>query len=423
MVTTIEIDEAPLGDDSGFMILESRGGAAPRAALPPDSAPCAECLREIGDETDRRRRYPFTNCTRCGPRFTITTALPYDRERTTMRAFSLCEECAREYRTPADRRFHAEPIACPRCGPQLEALSPRGEVLATGENALREAVSALIHGKICALKGVGGYQLIVDATSAEAVRRLRERKRRPDKPFAVMFPSLASLRVCCDVSAAEEDALTAPSAPILLVRRRPSDVSAEVAPAMHWIGAMLPSSPLHHLLLGDAARPLVCTSGNLSNEPLCIDDHEAVERLGAIADIVLAHDRAIVRPVDDTVARIGPTGLEILRRARGFCPLAIVRRESAPTILALGGHLKSTVALFAGTEVILSQHLGDLSSPLAVALHERTAGELPLSCRARRARGRYRAARGHCDGGARRGLLPEPGAGDEDPRGPRGAGV
>jgi len=385
VITAVEIDEAPLLDDAGFTILESQAGLTARAALPPDSAPCSDCLREIADAADRRGRYPFTNCTRCGPRFTITTAMPYDRERTTMRAFSLCEGCAREYTTPADRRYHAEPIACPRCGPELSAISPRGEPLATGERALREAVTALTEGKICALKGVGGYQLLADATSPEAVRRLRERKRRPDKPFAVMFPSLAALRACCDVSAAEEDALVSPSAPILLVRRRPAlgavadamaAIAAEVAPAMGRLGAMLPSSPLHSLLLGDAARPLVCTSGNRSNEPLCIENDEAIERLGAIADIVLAHDRPIARPVDDSVARIGPTGVELLRRARGFCPLPIPRRDAEPTILALGGHLKSTIALFAGAEIVLSQHLGDLSSPLAIALHERTADEL-----------------------------------------------
>lgn len=387
LINSIIIDEpTPRKQASGgtFIILESLGSGPLRASLPPDSAPCPACLREIFDDpAERRHRYPFTNCTHCGPRFTIAVALPYDRERTTLREFPLCDDCAREHRDPGDRRFHAQPIACPACGPNIFGIviSPCGETINTTSESINTIGNALLEGSVCALKGVGGYQLLADATSSAAVSRLRARKRRPDKPFAVMFPSLASLREVADISPAEEDFLSSPAAPILLVRRKashaPGLLAPEIAPNSPYIGAMLPSSPLHHILLRALLRPLVCTSGNLSNEPICTTEPDAVERLGEIADLFLAHNRPIARPVDDSVARAGPTGLEILRRARGFCPLPLaIPGGGRKTALALGGHLKSTVALYASGEITVSQHLGDLESPLAVELHKKTAEEL-----------------------------------------------
>lgn len=377
-IREVEIREAPLSPgERGFHLVESGPGERPRSSLPPDSAPCEACIREMESPGERRSRYPFTNCAHCGPRYTIVLGLPYDRARTTLKGFPLCAACAREHGDPADRRFHAQPIACPACGPRLAALAPDGRELATGEAALAIAAFALGRGEVCAALGVGGFQLLADATSADAIALLRRRKARAEKPFAVMFPSLESLRAACAVSAAEEEALGSQAAPIVLVRRTGARlVAAGVAPGSPWIGAMLPSTPMHRLLLSGAARPLVCTSGNLSTEPLCTSVEEGLSRLQGLADVFLVHDRPVARPVDDSVARVGPTGLQLLRRARGYVPGAIPRREAAPVVLALGAHLKSTVALAAGHEVLVSQHLGDLDSPLATALLERTALDL-----------------------------------------------
>lgn len=376
IVTLISRQVDPRGDSS-FEIRGSRAGSARGAGLPPDSAPCDDCAREIATPGERRYRYPFTHCTRCGPRWSVALALPYDRARTTLRSFTLCDDCAREYDDSEDRRFHAQPIACPRCGPRLTALDATGSTIASGEDALAAAAQALREGRICALKGVGGYQLLVDATDPPAVARLRGRKRREEKPFAVMFPSLAALRRDCHVTDDELHALLSPAAPIVLVRRsRSSSLAAEVAPNNPHVGAMLAASPLHQLLVSDVGRPLVCTSGNLASEPICIEDAEALVRLGAVADLFLAHDRPIARPLDDSLARIGPAGLELLRRARGFVPRSFPRTEDGPTVLCLGGHLKSTIAVAAGREIVVSQHLGDLECESARALLARTARDL-----------------------------------------------
>ena len=376
IVTLVSRQVDPRGD-TRFEIRASRAGDARGAGLPPDSAPCDDCARELATPGERRFRYPFTHCTRCGPRWSVALALPFDRARTTLRSFTLCDDCLREYEDPADRRFHAQTIACPQCGPRLTALDTTGSAVAAGEDALAAAVQVLRDGRVCALKGVGGYQLLVDATSPPAVARLRDRKRREEKPFAVMFPSPATLRRDCDVTDDELHALLSPAAPIVLVRRsRSSALAAEVAPNNPLVGAVLAASPLHRLLLADIDRPLVCTSGNLSSEPICIDEAEALARLGAVADLFLAHDRPIARPLDDSLARVGPTGLELLRRARGFVPRSFPRAEDGPTVLCLGGHLKSTIALAAGREVVVSQHLGDLDCEPARALLGRTARDL-----------------------------------------------
>ncbi len=369
----------PLGGETAFGIAESRRDAPKRPVIPADLAVCEACLAEVSSPDDRRYRYPFTSCARCGPRFTIIEQIPYDRPSTTMAAFALCAACAREYADPGDRRFHAEPIACPACGPVLRAVSPGGAALAEGQEALTRAAAALAEGRIVALEGLGGYQLLADASSDDAVALLRARKHRDEKPFAVMFPSIEAARGACEITPAIEALLTSPEAPIVLVRKRdlaPAPISRAVAPENPYLGAMIPSTPLHHLVLSSFGGPLVCTSGNLSEEPMCVTGEEALSRLGGIADLFLAHDRAIVRPVDDSVVRVGPKGPVILRRARGYAPLAQpFPFPDAPVILALGGHQKSTIALAKGGEVTVSQHLGDLSSVEGALLLERTVAD------------------------------------------------
>jgi hydrogenase maturation protein HypF len=376
---------AEVPDEAGFQIRESGAGHELRPVVPPDLAVCAACAEEVDTPGERRYRYPFTNCTYCGPRYSIIAQLPYDRSHTAMAAFPLCPACAREYGDPHDRRFHAQPIACPACGPRLLLLQPDGGTTAEGEAALHAAIDALKEGQVLALKGLGGYQLLVDATSATAVQRLRDRKHRVAKPFAVMFPDLASLQAACLVSAAERTWLASPEAPILLLRRRPGGAVTEgVAPGNPNLGAFLPYTPLHRLLLAVVDRPLVCTSGNLSDEPMAFEDAEALTRLGALADLFLSHDRPILRPVDDSVLRIDGDGPTILRRARGFAPLAVplalagpgFQSADGPCVLALGAHQKSTVSLLKGGELIMSQHLGDLTSPAGADLLARTVEDL-----------------------------------------------
>lgn len=368
-----EIDER---EETSFRILDSAGGLDVGPSLPADLAVCAECAAETDTPGSRRYRYPFTNCARCGPRFTIVLSLPYDRERTSMSGFTMCADCAAEYHCPSDRRFHAQPIACPACGPRLSLLSADGVSIARGDEALCQAALAVRSGQVLALKGIGGFQLVVDATNGKAVARLRTRKRREEKPLAVMFPSLVAVRRSCKLSADEEQALASPAAPIVLLRRNGDGVADEVAPDNPRIGAMLPYSPLHRLLLGEVARPIVCTSGNLSDEPMCVTEDEALHRLRGVADLFLVHDRPVARPADDSVARVGPEGLTLLRRARGWAPLPVRLSEPTPLVLALGAHLKSTVALAIRGEIVVSQHLGDLHTAEGVTRMARTAREL-----------------------------------------------
>ena len=364
-----------------FTIRTSHAAAAPAPTIPADLATCEACRAEIDDPGQRRYRYPFTNCTNCGPRWSIIERLPYDRPRTSMRTFEMCDDCRREYEDPADRRFHAQPIACPECGPRLKLLTAAGEVMATGDGALREAVAELQAGRILAVKGLGGFQLLADATQADAVARLRERKRRPEKPLAVMMPDLACVREYCEVSDREAAALVSPAAPILLLRRHVdppgnSSLSAGVAPDNPYLGVMLPYTPLHHLIAIGLPRPVVCTSGNVSEEPMAISTEEAVRRLGKIADCILTHDRPIVRPVDDSVARVSDDGLRVLRRARGYAPLPIRLHQAYPTVLAVGCHLKNTVAMNLGAEVVFSPHIGDLDNLLSVEVHRQAIEDL-----------------------------------------------
>jgi hydrogenase maturation protein HypF len=364
----------------GFEIRHSDPAGAKTALVLPDIATCPDCLSEILDPADRRHRYPFTNCTHCGPRFSIIEALPYDRTKTTMRGFTQCDRCRAEYEDPLDRRFHAQPNACPDCGPRLRMWNAAGEVLAEGERVLTQAGEALARGRVVALKGLGGFQLLVDARNETAVQTLRRRKLREEKPLAVLFPSIDAVREHCRLSEPEERILTGPEAPIVLLRRRFSDdgIAPAVAPGNPFLGAMLPYTPLHHLLMRDAGYPIVATSGNLSDEPICTDEHEAVERLGNIADRFVVHDRPIARHVDDSVVRVVARRPQVLRRARGFAPLPIVLPAGEPMapMLAVGAHLKSSVAISLGRQVFVSQHIGDLDSEPARVAFRRVIGDL-----------------------------------------------
>lgn len=359
-----------------FQIRESENGGKKTALILPDIATCADCLREIFDPANRRYRYPFTNCTNCGPRFSIIEALPYDRANTSMKKFAMCAECAAEYHDPRDRRFHAQPNACPRCGPQFELWNGNGAILSQRDETLRLAADEIRKGKVVALKGLGGFQLIVDARSDAAINRLRERKHREEKPFAVMFPSLTLVRERCHVSALEERLLLSPECPIVLLPRR-SEFSPSLAPGNPNVGAMLPYTPLHHLLMRELAFPVVATSGNLGDEPICIDESDALKRLRGIADFFLVHDRPVARHVDDSIVRVMCGRELVLRRARGFAPLPIrVKAKLKPT-LALGAHLKNTIALGFGGNVFTSQHIGDLATSEAHGAFLRSAADLP----------------------------------------------
>ena len=357
--------EPPTGAD-GFRVTSGpdRGGAP---ALTPDRAPCPNCLAEIRDPAARRYRYPFTACTACGPRWSIATALPWARDHTTLHDFPLCPACRAEFENPGDRRFHAEAMACPDCGPRLVLRGPDGTERAAGDAALDAAVAALRAGQILALKGPGGFQLLTDATCEEAVGRLRARKQRPEKPLAVLLPDGAWLERLARVSDAERALLDSPEAPIVLVDRKiGAPLAGSIAPGLNRLGLMRATTPLHQLLLDALAIPLVCTSGNRSGEPLCIDGEEAVARLGGIADAILDHDRPIARPLDDSVFQIAAGQPQCARPGRGIMPLRIPLPEAGPVTLALGGHLKAAPALALNREVVVGAHVGDLDSDPAL---------------------------------------------------------
>jgi hydrogenase maturation protein HypF len=362
----LEAAELPFEPAVGFSIVESaRVPGELRVSIPPDLATCDDCLRELRDPADRRHRYPFTNCTNCGPRFTIASGVPYDRPLTTMAAFTMCADCAREYRDPSDRRFHAEPNACPRCGPSLSLVEPgSAQAVAAADAALRAAAAALAAGRIVAVKGIGGFHLACDATSSAAVRRLRERKHREAKPLAVMVPDLAAAERLAVIGAADAALLTAPERPIVLARRRAeTDIAPEVAPDTELLGLLLPYSPLHHLLLADAGRPLVMTSGNLSEEPIAFRNAEALERLGGIADLFLLHDREIEARADDSVAKVIRGRPLVMRRSRGWVPRGTRVRHPFPRpVLACGAHLKNTFCIGVGDTAYLGPHIGDLEN-------------------------------------------------------------
>jgi hydrogenase maturation protein HypF len=352
----------PVGFES-FEILESDGGEK-TAVILPDIATCPECVKEIRDPANRRYLYPFTNCTNCGPRFTIIKSLPYDRSRTTMKEFQMCEECSREYFNPIDRRFHAQPNACPKCGPELELWNPAGQPLTRKHHALLATATAIRAGKIVAVKGLGGFHLMVDARNEEAVRRLRTRKRREEKPFALMFPSYDAVLDYCETTEVDRRLLRSPESPIVLLRKLKAEdgLTQAIAPGNPYLGVMLPYTPLHHLLMRELGFAIVATSGNLSEEPICIEEREAVRRLRGIADVFLVHNRPILRHVDDSVVReMGGREL-VIRRARGLAPLPVHVDDALPNVLAVGAHQKNAIAVSTGSEIFISQHIGDLEN-------------------------------------------------------------
>ncbi len=367
-----------LRQESDFCIQQSRAQSETRAFVTPDAHVCDQCLAEIFDPTQRRYRYPFTNCTNCGPRYTIIQAVPYDRPNTTMSEFPLCEACRREYEDPMDRRFHAQPIACPDCGPTLWLCDAEG-VRIPSEDPLRVAARFLREGRIVAIKGLGGFHLAVDAANEDAVRELRRRKWREAKPFALMAADLDWARRLVRLDEDTEAVLVAPSRPIVLAPMlAEAPVVPSVAPGLSELGVMLPYTPLHYILMEDAPKVLVMTSGNLSGEPLISDNDQAIARLGNIADLFVLHDRLIHNPCDDSVVRRSSLGLTMVRRARGYVPAPLTPRAFRVdrAVLAVGPELKNTVCLTRPGQFVPSQHLGDLTNPRAIEAFEDAVGRL-----------------------------------------------
>ena len=363
-ITAFRSECAPTCNFTKFRIEASPVDHHP-ALVSADLATCDACVEELLDPSDRRYRYPFLSCSSCGPRFTIQRALPYDRQRTTMAGFTMCSACRTEYEDPADRRFHAQPIACAECGPRLRAGTAAGAELDLGESALSVAARAILAGQIVALKGLGGYHLACDATSSTAVRRLRVRKAREAKPFAVMAADPRAAAALCQIDNAEAKLLASSARPIVLLRKRAGcGLSDEVAPNTSWLGLMLPYTPLHHLLVRQVGRAIVLTSGNRSDEPIVVDDVEALAALGEIADLFLSHDRAITSRCDDSVVRVQLGGAAAVRRSRGYAPLPVtLPRPATRPVLAVGGQLKNTFCLVRGRQAFLSHHVGDVEQP------------------------------------------------------------
>jgi hydrogenase maturation protein HypF len=353
---------APRGD-TDFVIRASPRGELADAPVAPDSATCPECLRELLDPADRRYRYPFINCTNCGPRFTIVRGVPYDRPFTTMAGFTMCARCQSEYEDPGDRRFHAQPNACPECGPSVTLLTASG-VRVDVADPVRAAAAALREGQIVAVKGIGGFHLACRADDASVVARLRERKHREDRPFALMCASLADARALVRLGDAEAALLSGPERPIVLAPRRPgAEVAPSVAPRASELGVMLPYSPLHHLLLADSGCTLVMTSGNVSDEPIAFEDDEAQDRLRDIADLLLGHNRPIETRTDDSVTRVVADHPVFLRRSRGYVPAALpLPRPARRPVLACGAELKNTFCLAKGGRAWVGHHVGDLQN-------------------------------------------------------------
>jgi hydrogenase maturation protein HypF len=380
-VASVDAEVIPPTGEHGFRIVASRGGSDGVTFVPPDAAVCDDCVRELFDPTDRRYRYPFVNCTNCGPRFTIATALPYDRANTTMAGFALCADCRREYEDPADRRHHAEPLACPVCGPRVRFVGADGDVHGT-DAVLAATQRALVDGHIVAVKGIGGYHLACDAASDDAVARLRARKRRPAKPFAVMARDLDAARRLAALDDRAVELLTSVARPIVLVdRRSDAPIARGVAPDTPLVGVMLPYSPLHHLLFASGPGVdrvpdvLVMTSGNLTDEPICHVDDDAFARLDGMADAWLVHDRPIHVPCDDSVVRVVDRSEQPVRRSRGHSPAPLTLPHHSDPLLAVGGDLKNAFCLASGRTAWMSQHLGDMGSLETLLAFERSAAQ------------------------------------------------
>jgi hydrogenase maturation protein HypF len=358
----------PVNEDSAFAIRASTGGVGHQVLISPDVATCPDCLADIADPANRRHRYAFTNCTNCGPRYTITRSIPYDRSTTSMACFPLCSECRQEYENPLDRRFHAQPNACPACGPRLWLTEPSGRTMAQDDAAMLKTVELLSQGRIVAMKGLGGFHLVCDARNQEAVTSLRTRKKRQDKPLAIMVPDLETARALSILTPAEEELLQGRQRPIVLTSARSgTDLAPGLSPDTNLLGIMLPYTPLQHVLLARLAvdRPgpaLVMTSGNLSSEPICLGNREALQRLQPIADAFLLHDRDILIRCDDSVLRLVNDSPMFIRRARGYTPSPVDLATDGPTVLGVGPLLKNTLCLTKGRQAFVSQHIGDLEN-------------------------------------------------------------
>ncbi len=359
-----EIDELPLANFEKFEIKQSKEKGKKEVFILPDISTCDECLKELFNPNDRRYRYPFINCTNCGVRFSIIEKLPYDRKNTTMKKFKMCSKCEEEYKNPTNRRFHAEPNACHECGPYISLFDNRKKHIADREEALKKTIDFIKEGKILAIKGVGGFHLVCDATKTSVIKTLRERKNRGEKPFAVMFKNIHMIKKFAKLTKFEEALIQSPERPIVIVEKKENTMlSDEVAPHLNRIGVFLPYSPLHYLITEDIDIPLVMTSANLSDEPIVKDNEEAFEKLSKFADYILIHNRDIKNRVDDSVVRVINKGISIIRRARGYAPLPIsLNFELDKNILAVGGHQKNTIALGLKNKIILSQHIGDLET-------------------------------------------------------------
>jgi hydrogenase maturation protein HypF len=370
-ITDIAVREIPCNGDVDFRIITTHRGEPVHTLISPDVAVCADCLREMFDPADRRYRYPFINCTNCGPRFTIVRNIPYDRPFTSMAVFHMCPSCQAEYEDPLNRRFHAQPNACWTCGPQVELWDLQGK-RAEVRDPIAETVARLQRGDAVAIKGLGGFHLACDATNADAVRTLRERKRRVEKPFAVMVPDLGAAELVCEMNEASRELLLSPQRPIVLLRRREGTAIADaIAPFNRYLGVFLPYTPLHHLLFVEGRfAVLVMTSANLSEEPICIANDEAVRRLHKLADCFLVHDRDILLRCDDSVTRVSGGRPRQLRRSRGFVPVPVFLNEDVPSVLAVGGELKNTICLTKGRHAFLSQHIGDLENAESYSFFE-----------------------------------------------------
>ena len=398
-----EQTDLPPAGDTDFTIDTSIAGPSHEVLISPDIATCPDCLADLRDPAGRRYRYPFTNCTNCGPRYTITRSVPYDRPNTSMGCFPMCPECGREYTDPRDRRFHAQPNACPVCGPEVWLTDAAGRRLATGQEAVERLARELIAGRIAAIKGLGGFHLSCDATAEAAVATLRQRKHRPSKPLAVMVPDLESTQRLGRVSPAARALLTGPRRPITLLRTVAGVLAPNIAPDTDEIGIMLPYTPLHYLLLDacaaflPAGRPaaLVMTSGNVGGDPICLGNREALARLGGIADLFLLHNRDILIRTDDSVARpmdedapwTGRPDVMLLRRARGYVPSPVPLAQAGPPVVGLGPHLKATVCLTKGRLAFPSQHIGDLANLAVFGFYRETLDHLldvlrvsPVAC-------------------------------------------
>lgn len=372
-ITTIHLETLSIKNHQDFKIINSNNTGSKQTAIIPDIATCLECLQEILDIKDRRYQYPFTNCINCGPRFSIIENLPYDRCNTSMKNFLMCEECQTEYNLPTTRRFHAQPNACSNCGPSLEFWDNKGKVLATKADALQLAIKFIKQGKIIAVKNTGGFHLIANAFNETTISQLRQRKHRDEKPFALLYPSLELVKEHTIISSLENKILSSAISPIVLLKRREDKkLFDKVAPENPYLGIMLANNPLQHLMMKALAMPVIATSGNISEEPICIDEYEALERLNSLADGFLVHNRPITQPIDDSVVQVVLEREMVIRRARGYGSLLLEIESVKPGILAVGGHLKNTVAMSTTSGIYLSQHIGNLQTEKTFNIFENT---------------------------------------------------